>query len=177
MNGLAVSGGDFSSDADAPDAILLPAGGSTTIVSNLEGSNADRDFITVEIPDGYRLADVLLDNYVADPGNSGFLGLKLGDDLTLDPAVPQLGQSPDGVVEPGDLNGGLVFNEGFVGNDLLSALNDTSSGFAGFESGWRCQPDDADFCDRSDPRNRWADRCGNQCRWTGFDAGRHRLFG
>ncbi|UWR25066.1 tandem-95 repeat protein [Sulfitobacter sp. S223] len=133
VNGLAVSGGDFSSDADAPDAILLPAGGSTTIVSNLEGSNADRDFITVEIPDGYRLADVLLDNYVADPGNSGFLGLKLGDDLTLDPAVPQLGQSPDGVVEPGDLNGGLVFNEGFVGNDLLSALNDTSSGFAGFD--------------------------------------------
>ncbi len=134
IDSVAVAGGDLSSDPDAPQAILLAEGGSTTVVSNLEGSNGDRDFITVTIPVGYRLADVRLDGYVADAGNSGFLGLKLGSNATLDPAIPALGQNPDGIVEPGDLNGGYVFNADDVGNDLLASLNDTSSGFSGFDA-------------------------------------------
>jgi hypothetical protein len=133
VNGVTVLGGDFSSDAANPNAVLLPAGGSTTIVSNLEGGHNDRDFITVTIPDGYRLADVILEGYQADPGNSGFLGLKLGGDFVVDPAIPALGITPDGVVEPGDLEGGYVFNDGDVGTDLLPKLNAPSFGFAGFD--------------------------------------------
>ncbi|MEM9782127.1 MAG: malectin domain-containing carbohydrate-binding protein, partial [Pseudomonadota bacterium] len=131
INGIPVIGGDFSTDAANPTSILLPAGGSTTVVSTLEGGHNDRDFITVTIPDGYRLADILLDDYSADPGNSGFIGLKLGSDFVTDPAIPGLGITPDGIVEPGDLNGGYVFNDGDEGTDLLPSLN--GDFFAGFD--------------------------------------------
>ena len=133
VDGAAVTGNDFSTDAATPTNVLLPANGSTTIVSNLEGGHNDRDFITVTIPDGQRLADIVLDDYVADPGNAGFLGLKLGSDFVVDPAIPDVGITPDGVVEPGDLEGGYVFNETDIGTDLLPKLNAPSFGFGGFD--------------------------------------------
>ncbi|MEM9656613.1 MAG: malectin domain-containing carbohydrate-binding protein, partial [Actinomycetota bacterium] len=133
VDGTPIDGGDFSTDPASPSTVLLPEGGSTTIVSNLEGGHNDRDFITVTIPDGHRLADIILTDYVADPSNSGFLGLKLGSDFVVDPAIPGPGTTPDGVVEPGDLDGGYVFNDGDIGTDLLPKLNAPSFGFAGFD--------------------------------------------
>ena len=133
VNGVGVAGGDFSTDAAVPTSVLFPANGAATIVSNLEGGHNDRDFITVTIPDGQRLADIVLDDYVADPGNAGFLGLKLGSDFVVDPAIPDVGITPDGVVEPGDLEGGYVFNETDIGTDLLPKLNAPSFGFGGFD--------------------------------------------
>jgi hypothetical protein len=133
VDGTPVPGGDFSSVPDAPTAIVLPEGGSTTITTNLEGGNGDRDFVTVVVPEGFRLVDVVLDAYDADPSNSAFLGLKLGGDFTTNPPIPALGVNPDGTVEPGDLNGGYIYNAGDIGADLLPSLNDTSSGFAGFD--------------------------------------------
>lgn len=133
VNGVVVPGGDFSTDAANPSAIVLPEGGETTIVSNLEGGHLDRDFITVTIPDGYRLADLILTDYQADPGNAGFIGLKLGGDFVTDPPIPGLGNTPDGVVEPGDLEGGHIINDGDIGTDLLPAMNASPFGFAGFD--------------------------------------------
>ncbi|MEM6487072.1 MAG: tandem-95 repeat protein [Pseudomonadota bacterium] len=131
IDGVPVQGNDFSTDAAAPTTVVLPADGSVTVVSNLEGGHNDRDFITVSVPDGFRLADIILDDYSADPGNSGFIGLKLGSDFVIDPAIPGPGITPDGVVDPGDLNGGYVFNEGDEGTDLLPSLN--GSFFGGFD--------------------------------------------
>ncbi|MEM7545403.1 MAG: tandem-95 repeat protein [Pseudomonadota bacterium] len=135
VNGTPVIGGDFSSDAAAPSSVTLAAGGATTVFSALEGGQLDRDFITVDIPEGFRLVDVTLANYDADQGNSAFIGLVAGDNFVIDPAVPALGITPDGVVEPGDLLGGLVYNDGDVGTDLLTGMNNPTFGFQGFDEG------------------------------------------
>lgn len=132
INGIPVLGDDLSSDAASPTVISLPAGGSTTVLSNLEGGHNDRDFFTVSIPEGYRLVDVILDSYDAEPSNLGFIGMIAGTDFVVDPAIPALGISPDGIVEPGDLLGGLTFGSGNVGDDLLPFMNNPGF-FEGFD--------------------------------------------
>ncbi|MEM6693094.1 MAG: tandem-95 repeat protein [Pseudomonadota bacterium] len=133
VDGVAVPGEDFSSDPAAPDTIVLPAEGTTTIVSNLEGGNGDRDFVNVLIPNGYRLVEVILDDYQADEFNAGFLGLKEGNDFVIDPAIPALGVSPDGVVEGTDLDGGVVYDQGDIGSNLLPLMN-VPGAFDGFDA-------------------------------------------
>ncbi|MBX2854912.1 MAG: cadherin-like domain-containing protein, partial [Rhodobacteraceae bacterium] len=135
IDGVAVDGDDFSSDAAAPTAITLPSDGSLTVASNLEGGHNDRDFITVSIPEGQILTGLFLTNYVADLSNSSFIGLNVGSDFVVDPAIPALGITPDGVVEPGDLEGGYIFNDGDIGSNLLPLMNNTGAGFAGFDAG------------------------------------------
>jgi len=150
VDNVEVPGGDFSSDPATPNLISLTAEGSTTIVSNLEGNNGDRDFFTLSIPDGSRLVDIVLDGYTADTNNNGFFGIVLGSDFVLDPAIPPLGQSPDGTVEAEDLAGGIIYGPSNIGLDLLPLMNDGSIG-SGFDedaltgtiSGWLNQGGDA----------------------------------
>ncbi|MBY8975109.1 tandem-95 repeat protein [Rhodobacteraceae bacterium NNCM2] len=133
VNGISVSGGDFSSDPATPNTINLAAGGSTTIVSNLEGGNLDRDFFHVIIPDGYRLSEIVLDGYQADANNAGFFGLVSGSDFVIDPAIPALGTSPDGIVDANDLDGGIIYTDSNIGANLLPIIGDGSIG-AGFDA-------------------------------------------
>lgn len=130
VDGIEVVGGDLSSDPATPTQVQLLAEGSTTVVSNLEGGNNDRDFFTLSIPDGSRLVDIILDGFsTTDSNNLGFFGIKTGTDFVLDPAIPPLGVTPDGVIEAEDLDGGIIYGPSNVGVDLLPQMNNIGSGF------------------------------------------------
>lgn len=133
--------GDLSDDKANPTAMPELTEGSnkvTLFALDANGDEAlpfgsDRDYFTIVVPEGFELTQLVLENYAADSEtlspNSAFLGLAAEGETVVN--------SPDGTDDaPGDTNliGGVVFNDGLTGTDLLDdmAASGGSPAFEGF---------------------------------------------
>ena len=103
--------GDLSDDRFAPTGLLLDPG-ANVVTATQQGVPRDIDYLTVSVPVGQVLAAIVLDDYVAGPGNQAFLGLQEGTVFTVDPGLPIVGE----------LLGGIVYGEGNVGTDILPEI-------------------------------------------------------
>jgi hypothetical protein len=114
---------EISGDRLTPSDAGTLALGDNTMSATQEGEDGDnsvrdRDIFTFTVPDGFILTGIELDNLVnSNPVlTQGFLGIQLGNQLTVDVAtgVPDLGT--DGLL------GGIIYNSGNVGQDLLDLM-------------------------------------------------------
>ncbi|SEA85180.1 malectin domain-containing carbohydrate-binding protein [Rubrimonas cliftonensis] len=132
VRGVAV--GDFADTGGAPTDIgaLLP--GDNLIVATQQGDGEpggrDRDYVTFTVPEGQALSRLVLQGFeTAESGlPQGFIGIQAGTVVTTDPT------SFEGA---GELLGGLVYNGGLVGDDILPALGDGEEqgvAFIGFDA-------------------------------------------
>jgi len=114
--------GDFSDDRFAPTPLLL-AEGSNEVFARIEAQNIDGnldlDYYSITIPQGYRLAQVILDTYLSTDF-AAFMGIQPGPIFPNDPAT----------VEPGDLLGYLHFGPDLQGLDMLPLMGANGQGFA-----------------------------------------------
>jgi|GEM_PF-1995434 len=114
--------GDISDDHLVPDTHLLEVG-SNVVEASQQGNSLGRDidYLTVVVPTGMELSQLVLDDYVADIGDLAFLGVQAGDFFTV----------PHNMVKESDLLGGLVYGEFDIGDDILPAIG-MLSGATGF---------------------------------------------
>ncbi|SNS31086.1 malectin domain-containing carbohydrate-binding protein [Tropicimonas sediminicola] len=110
FNGTPATGDDFSNDNQNPDDVTLNLG-ANTLVSSAE--NSDSDFITFEVQAGQQLTAINLLDFVNEGSNAVFLGIQQGG------TMPSQSDIENGSAT---LDGGLVFNETQVGNDILPLL-------------------------------------------------------
>jgi len=103
--------GELSDDGTNPTVITLAIG--ENIISSSQTANAD--YFTFTIPLGYQLAEINLDNYVAD--DAAFIGI-------------QNGASINGM-QASDLLGGLIYGTSNIGSNILPEIG-TLSGATGF---------------------------------------------
>jgi hypothetical protein len=115
--------GDFSDDRLAPTALPL-AFGDTTLFGIASGirldDTFDRDYFTITIPAGQRLASASLDSYVS-ADQAAFIGLVAGPNFPLTPED----------TGPDDLLGWSLFGSSQVGLDLLAVMGNNGQGFTG----------------------------------------------
>ena len=80
--------GDLSDDANAPT--LIPSSQTTiTVGFTTDREGLDRDIFTIEVPTGFELSGVILDDYNSNyPENLGFVGFSSGAVLDADPILP-----------------------------------------------------------------------------------------
>lgn len=104
--------GDLSNDNNAPTVIAFAAGDNRVISDQMAGN---ADYFTVVVPNGYQLAEINVENYVAaDPA---FIGIAGGTSINGGNAS--------------DLLGGLIYGDMNVGTDILPAMG-TLNGATGF---------------------------------------------
>lgn len=115
-----IADGDLSNDFSKPSFIAL-TGTMDTITSCQPGNSSDVDYFTIEVPQDSVLSGLVLTDYVAEPNNSGFIGMRAGNVFT----------TPASNTTAGDLLGGLTYGETHMGTDILSAMG-TLSGSQGF---------------------------------------------
>ncbi|MEO9781805.1 MAG: malectin domain-containing carbohydrate-binding protein [Sedimentitalea sp.] len=126
--------GDFSNDGLDPTDIPALENGDNVITASQQGDAADggrdRDYFTIEVPEGQVLSSIILDGYAVTGGTdtNGFIGIQVGDTVTTNPTTYE---------NVGDLLGGLIYGDGLVGNDILAELaaggNQQGVDFSGFE--------------------------------------------
>ncbi len=104
--------GDLSDDRLNPTPFVLGLG-DNTIRATQQGDalGRDLDYATITIPAGRALTALVVDEFVADPGNLAFLGIQAGTTFSVDA----------GSATAGDLLGGVVYGEGDVDADVLPA--------------------------------------------------------
>ncbi|WP_386074391.1 malectin domain-containing carbohydrate-binding protein [Tropicimonas aquimaris] len=110
FNGTPAAGDDFSNDNQNPDDVTLNLGANTLVSS---GEFSDSDFITFEVQAGQQLTAINLLDFVNEGANAVFLGIQQGS------TMPSQSDIENGIAT---LDGGLVFNESQVGNDILPLL-------------------------------------------------------
>jgi hypothetical protein len=114
---------EIADTGDAPSGPVALTAGSNVMSATQEGEGdgangvRDRDYFTVEVPDGFQLTGVVLNGY--DNTNAaapdGFLAFQQGDEVTVDPTT---GANVD------DLQGAIIYGA----NDLSSNLLETMRG-------------------------------------------------
>lgn len=107
--------GDFSTDGANPTAITLDLG-ANIIAGTSTSDPQDRDFITFTIGAGQSLDSLVLNTLDTTLFNSAFLGI-------IDAASFP---TPIDSVTPFDLLGFILFDQTWVGADLLEGVNDTN---------------------------------------------------
>lgn len=114
--------GDFSDDRRAPTPLVLAAG-ANSIFGRLEGldtdGNFDRDYYSLTIPAGHRLASIILETYLSNDF-AAFMGIEIG------PIFPH---DPDTVQESEPL-GWVLFGPSLQGEDLLPLMGMNGRTFA-----------------------------------------------
>ena len=115
---------EISDDRLAPTNAGLLSPGDNFVVATQEGEGdgangvRDRDYFTFTVPDGYALTGIVLEDFVN--GNptftDGFMGIQLGDQLTVDPLTGAPDTGTDGLL------GGLIYGFGTIGQDLLDLM-------------------------------------------------------
>ncbi|MEL6979493.1 MAG: Calx-beta domain-containing protein, partial [Pseudomonadota bacterium] len=119
--------GDLSSDPTAPDVITL-AEGDNHVKFTLEGTNLDRDFFTVVVPEGMELSAIdMVDHFELLNGEEAFGAFSAGDGFSAGflSILPPLGVSPttlsfaDQIALATELTGGYVFGAPDIGEDIL----------------------------------------------------------
>lgn len=111
--------GDISGDRFHPTTYTLSNGVNSIIATT---SANDLEYITLIVPPGHRLAQVILASYVSDNGIA-FIGMQAGSTFTEDPSNPNVA----------NLLGWAHFGPDFgnVGTDILDDMG-TSFGSIGF---------------------------------------------
>jgi len=106
--------GDLSNAGLSPTSIVMTSGVNTVLgLTGDSGQGIDRDYFTFTVPEGMKLAAlVLLDNTFVS-GGSGFLALQAG---------PQLTVPTNGGGQIGDLLGFIHYASDHVGADLLTSM-------------------------------------------------------
>ena len=80
--------GDLSDDANAPT-VITSSQTTITVVFTTDREGLDRDIFTIEVPTGFELSGVILDDYNSNyPENLGFVGFSSGSVLNADPVLP-----------------------------------------------------------------------------------------
>ncbi|MEM8792664.1 MAG: malectin domain-containing carbohydrate-binding protein [Pseudomonadota bacterium] len=130
----------FGTSVEISDDRLAPTDGGTLglgenlVSATQEGENdglngvRDRDYFTFTVPEGQVLTGIVLDGFTNDNPllTQGFIAIQQGTQITVDPATGQ----PDPDTDP--LLGGLIYNSGFVGQDLLGIMAQGGDVQAGF---------------------------------------------
>ncbi len=113
--------GDFADTGAAPTDIGTLLLGDNVIVATQQGDDApggrDRDYFTFTLAEGQVLSRLVLQGFETDEQGlpQGFIGIQSGPAVTVNPATFE---------SAGQLLGGLVYNNGLVGNDILPELGD-----------------------------------------------------
>ena len=125
--------GDFSNDGLDPTDLPALENGDNIVTASQQGDAADggrdRDYFTIEVPEGQVLSSIILDGYDVAGGTdtNGFIGIQVGDTVTTNPTTYE---------NVGDLLGGLIYGDGLIGNDILAELaaggNQQGVDFPGF---------------------------------------------
>ena len=112
--------GDLSDDRLNPTLITLGSG-DTVIAAEQQGDalGRDIDYVTIDVPAGLTLAEIVLDGFIADPANQAFLGVQQGSIFTTD-------ENNTGIT---DLFGGIIYGDGLSGTDILPAIGQLGTGF------------------------------------------------
>ncbi|MEM9223247.1 MAG: malectin domain-containing carbohydrate-binding protein, partial [Pseudomonadota bacterium] len=117
VNGVAVSGEDFSDDHLAPTDIGTLAEGETTIVATQQGDNApggrERDYFTFTVADGQQLTGIILEGFETDEQGTpqAFIGINDTGQIPTDPVTFENVEQ---------MLGGYVYNSGDVVNQATS---------------------------------------------------------
>ena len=127
--------GDLSDDGLNPtDLAPLMVGSNIVTLASTDANGddastgSDRDYFTIEVPEGHELSQVVLNNYAAGgfAGNLAYLALSDEDTINVDPAATE---------EPTDSNliGGTLVGDSQEGADILQLLGGgfSGSGFSG----------------------------------------------
>lgn len=111
--------GDISGDRLNPDFVTLAAGNNILIASS---SEADKEYIRLDVPTGHVLSAIILDNYVSDDGLA-FMGVQAGTTFTEPADSPSVG----------NILGYVLFGWGSstVGTDVLDDMG-SGPGAIGF---------------------------------------------
>jgi hypothetical protein len=112
---------EIADTGDAPSGPVTLVQGSNVMSATQEGEGdgangvRDRDYFTVEVPDGFQLTGVVLIGYenATSTAPDGFLAFQQGGEVTVDPATG---------ANVGDLQGAIIYGTGQVGADLLDAM-------------------------------------------------------
>ncbi len=104
--------GDLSDDANAPT-LVTSSQTTITVAFTTDREGLDRDIFTVEVPAGFELSGIVLDDYNSNyPENLGFVGFSSGSVLNADPVLPTAA----------GLLGWYLPDEFDVGQDLFSEM-------------------------------------------------------
>lgn len=80
--------GDLSDDPNAPT-LIVSSETTITVAFTTDREGLDRDIYTVEVPSGYELSGIILDDYNSNyPENLGFVGFSSGSVLDANPILP-----------------------------------------------------------------------------------------
>ena len=109
FNDTPATNDDFSNDNANPDDVVLNPGSNTLVAGQEPGDN---DYITIEVPEGQQLVEANLLAYEGGT-NATFLGIETGDTFTSE---------NDLVNNNAPLEGGTIYDETAIGNDLLPLL-------------------------------------------------------
>ncbi|MGD1870798.1 MAG: malectin domain-containing carbohydrate-binding protein, partial [Neomegalonema sp.] len=119
FNGVAAAGDDFSGDNNNPDDVSLGLGPNTLVVN---GELSDADYITFTVADGQQLVAANLLGFEGGPSNLTFVALQQGDVMPTQADIESGAATRDG---------GTVYGEGQIGQDLLPLLTSTTVENAG----------------------------------------------
>jgi len=115
--------GDLSDDIANPTDLSLGLG-ANTLTAGQQGNSFGRDidYITIDVPEGLQLSQIILDDYTGGDG-AGFIGIQRGEVFTVD---------ADNAA-PADLLGGAVYGDAQEGSDILDDIGALagSEGFTG----------------------------------------------
>ncbi|MGD1859643.1 MAG: malectin domain-containing carbohydrate-binding protein [Leptolyngbyaceae cyanobacterium] len=112
---------EIADTGDAPSGPVTLAEGSNVMSATQEGEGdgangvRDRDYFTVEIPDGFQLTGVVLNGYdnTNQAAPDGFLAFQQGDEVPVDPTTG---------ANVNELQGAIIYGAGNVGTDLLDSM-------------------------------------------------------
>jgi len=115
--------GDLSGNGLTPTFIALVSGSNPVFgTTGNPGTGTDRDYFSIAIPVGFQLSQFMLLPGSAVIGNSTFLGLQAGTQVTLPANAP----SASGLM------GAMHYTSAMVGTDLLAVLGVPFAGSSGF---------------------------------------------
>jgi hypothetical protein len=80
--------GDLSGDGLAPTKVVLKAGDN---IIDGDSGRPDRDYFWVKVESGHELYRIVLHTATQIGGNSSFVGVQQGKQVTVDPAEPDAG--------------------------------------------------------------------------------------
>jgi len=118
FRGVAATDNDFSDDNLNPDDVVLELGANTLVAT---GEFGDSDYVTFEIIAGQQLTAANLLDYVGG-ANATFLGIQQGETMPTQAAI-EAGNAT--------LDGGTVYTDSQIGDDLLPLLTSTTVEGAG----------------------------------------------
>ncbi|MFD0864169.1 T9SS type A sorting domain-containing protein [Sungkyunkwania multivorans] len=114
--------GDLSDDHTIPTGVFNLNDGNNDIVSSVQGTPRDIDYITFTVPTGRVLTQIAVDNYiVANNSNLAFIGIIQGGSFPNDANT----------TAASDLLGGKTIGVSDIGNDILQDMG-TLPGATGF---------------------------------------------